>query len=102
MLGFQVVARLAARHGVNVLLTTTPGGSGVTAVVRLPNSIVEATPEELPASVALMDLPEASARLTMPLPVVPMMVAPVSLASFEASVSTGEVDAVSHLGGSSG
>ncbi len=102
MLGFQVVARLAARHGVNVLLTTTPGGSGVTAVVRLPNSIVEATPEELPASVALMDLPEASARLTMPLPIVPMMVAPVSLASFEAAVSTGEVDAVSHLGGSSG
>lgn len=102
MLGFQVVARLAARHGVNVLLTTTPGGSGVTAVVRLPNSIVEATPEELPASVALMDLPEVSARLTMPLPIVPMMVAPVSLASFEASVSTGEVDAVSHLGGSSG
>lgn len=41
MLGFQVVARLADRHGIKVMLTTTPGGSGVTAVVRLPASILE-------------------------------------------------------------
>jgi len=41
MLGFQVVARLAARHQVNVMLTTTPGGTGVTAIVRLPKSILE-------------------------------------------------------------
>ena len=100
MLGFQVVARLAARHGVHVMLTTTPGGSGVTAVVRLPNAIVEATPEELPAAMALVDLPEASARLTMPLPIIPMMVASVSLASFESAVSTGEVDAVGPVAGS--
>jgi len=100
MLGFQVVARLAARHGVHVMLTTTPGGSGVTAVVRLPNAIVEAPPEELPAAMALVDLPEASARLTMPLPIIPMMVASVSLASFESAVSTGEVDAVGPVAGS--
>jgi hypothetical protein len=100
MLGFQVVARLAARHGVHVTLTTTPGGSGVTAVVRLPKAIVEVTPEELPAAMALVDLPEASARLTMPLPIIPMMVESVSLASFESAVSTGEVDSVGPLAGS--
>jgi len=41
MLGFQVVSRLAARHQVKVMLTTTPGGTGVTAIVRLPKSILE-------------------------------------------------------------
>ncbi len=41
MLGFQVVARLAARHDVKVMLTTTPGGTGVTAIVRLPKSLLE-------------------------------------------------------------
>jgi signal transduction histidine kinase len=41
MLGFQVVARLAARHDIKVMLTTTPGGSGVTAIVRLPKAILE-------------------------------------------------------------
>ena len=41
MLGFQVVARLAARHDIKVMLTTTPGGTGVTAIVRLPKSILE-------------------------------------------------------------
>ncbi len=46
MLGFQVVARLAARYGIKVMLTTTPGGNGVTAIIRLPKSILEviATP----------------------------------------------------------
>ncbi len=41
MLGFQVVATLARRHGIQVMLTTTPGGTGVTAVIRLPKSILE-------------------------------------------------------------
>lgn len=34
-LGIHVVARLSARHGIRVSLTTTPG-SGITAVVELP------------------------------------------------------------------
>lgn len=41
MLGFQVVARLAARYDIKVMLTTTPGGNGVTAIVRLPRTILE-------------------------------------------------------------
>jgi signal transduction histidine kinase len=37
-LGFHVVARLAARHGITVSLSTTPG-SGITAVVVLPAAL---------------------------------------------------------------
>jgi signal transduction histidine kinase len=37
-LGFHVVARLAARHGVGVVLSATPG-SGVTALVRIPATL---------------------------------------------------------------
>jgi signal transduction histidine kinase len=37
-LGFHVVARLAARHGITVSLGATPG-SGITAVVLLPSSL---------------------------------------------------------------
>lgn len=42
-LGFHVVARLAARHGVGVSLGATPG-SGVTAVVVLPAALFPAGP----------------------------------------------------------
>ena len=41
-LGFHVVARLAARHGIAVSLTATPG-SGITAVVVLPASLFTQT-----------------------------------------------------------
>jgi hypothetical protein len=44
MLGFHVVSRLAARHGMKVMLTATPGGRGTTAIVRLPASIMESKP----------------------------------------------------------
>jgi signal transduction histidine kinase len=37
-LGFHVVARLAARHGITVVLSATPG-SGVTALVRIPATL---------------------------------------------------------------
>jgi hypothetical protein len=80
MLGFQVVARLAARHGIKVMLTTTPGGSGVTAIVRLPKSLLENVGSE---GVPKVDIAAATARLTESLPVAaPVAVAPVS---FEAS-----------------
>ena len=95
MLGFQVVARLAARHDIKVMLTTTPGGTGVTAIVRLPKSLLDVpgAVEGEPA-VPLAGLAEASERLTQQLPVVPMSVAPVSLATFESAVSTGRLGAV--------
>ncbi|TQM15210.1 ATP-binding protein [Pseudonocardia kunmingensis] len=80
-LGFHVVARLAARHGVGVSLGNTPG-SGVTAIVSLPAALfarpgVEAPPaplrnrealhhrEALPQTEALPHaetLPHATAR----------------------------------------
>ncbi|MFM2077275.1 MAG: hypothetical protein RJA49_1165 [Actinomycetota bacterium] len=97
MLGFQVVARLAARHDIKVMLTTTPGGSGVTAVVRLPKSILEVAGSDHPETMPLADLPEASARLTQPLPIVPMTIEPMSLASLESSLSTGDVDPVATM-----
>ncbi|MBC3193807.1 hypothetical protein H7X46_22355 [Pseudonocardia sp. C8] len=37
-LGFHVVARLAGRHGIRVTLGRTPG-SGITAVIAMPNSV---------------------------------------------------------------
>ncbi|MGQ0575432.1 MAG: ATP-binding protein [Pseudonocardia sp.] len=43
-LGFHVVARLAARHGIGVSLNATPG-SGITAVVQLPVALLEQTRE---------------------------------------------------------
>ncbi|WP_147257533.1 sensor histidine kinase [Pseudonocardia hierapolitana] len=44
-LGFHVVARLAARHGISVSLGNTPG-SGVTAVVALPAALFATAPAE--------------------------------------------------------
>ncbi|GAA4712213.1 hypothetical protein GCM10023215_63610 [Pseudonocardia yuanmonensis] len=46
-LGFHVVARLAARHGIEVSLSTTPG-SGLTAVVILPAALFVADPQAGP------------------------------------------------------
>jgi signal transduction histidine kinase len=45
-LGFHVVSRLAARHGISVSLGNTPG-SGVTAVVALPAALFAAAPTDL-------------------------------------------------------
>lgn len=67
MLGFQVVSRLAARHDIKVMLTTTPGGSGVTAIVRLPKSILEVM--GAPGTMApVVDVPAITERLSEPLP----------------------------------
>jgi signal transduction histidine kinase len=69
MLGFQVVARLAARHDIKVMLTTTPGGSGVTAIVRLPKSILEVVAAPGNAGSPVVDVPAMSERLSSPLTV---------------------------------
>jgi signal transduction histidine kinase len=55
-LGFHVVARLAARHGIGVSLGNTPG-SGVTAIVTLPAALfarpaVDAPPAAVPRTEA--------------------------------------------------
>ena len=76
MLGFQVVARLAARHEIKVMLTTTPGGTGVTAIVRLPKSILEVVGAAAATPVA--DIPAAAERLTAPLTPAPVA-APVAV-----------------------
>jgi signal transduction histidine kinase len=49
-LGFHVVARLAARHGIRVVLSPTPG-SGITASVALPGSLFELGQEPVGAPV---------------------------------------------------
>lgn len=85
MLGFQVVARLAARHDIKVMLTTTPGGAGVTAIVRLPRTLLESPATAAPPeSAPVADITTASALLTQPLPVVaPVALEPVTLESIE-------------------
>ncbi|CAN5619404.1 hypothetical protein BH10ACT2_BH10ACT2_09490 [soil metagenome] len=70
MLGFQVVARLAARHDVKVMLTTTPGGTGVTAIVRLPKSLLE-TVGAPGMPVPSVDVPAMAHKLGEPITVNP-------------------------------
>jgi hypothetical protein len=41
MLGFQVVARIADKHGIDVLLAQTAGATGVTAIIRLPQNVLD-------------------------------------------------------------
>lgn len=66
-LGLQVVARLSARLGVEVHLTSSANGSGTTAAVRLPAAILEeVSVRGVAASVAAF--PIASERLSAPLP----------------------------------
>lgn len=91
MLGFQVVARLAARHGIKVMLTSTPGGTGVTAIIRLPNSVLEDPAARNPEG-PLADVGQAAAGLTAQLPVVEhVTVAPVTMADIEPHMITGEM-----------
>ena len=79
LLGFQVVARLAARHDIKVMLTTTPGGQGVTAVVRLPRSILVAPDTGSADGTPLADIPSAAQRLSEPLPLIAGTPAPTVL-----------------------
>ena len=50
MLGFQVVSRLAARHGIRTVLAETPGKMGVTAIVNLPDAVFDSTNTHIPSS----------------------------------------------------
>ena len=59
-LGFHVVARLAARHGIDVMLSATPG-SGVTALVRIPATLTT-EPSDRPSSPITGPLPVTEGR----------------------------------------
>jgi signal transduction histidine kinase len=63
-LGFHVVARLAARHGIRVKLSPTPG-SGITASVALPGSLFELSHEPVGA---LPAVPATASRPGRPAP----------------------------------
>ena len=60
-LGFHVVARLAARHGIRVVLSPTPG-SGITASVALPGSLFELGPEPVGALAPAVPAPRPPGR----------------------------------------
>jgi hypothetical protein len=68
-LGFHVVARLAARHGVGVVLQPTPG-AGTTAVVTVPRALFvdgPVRPAALPRSAQRLERPDdATAALPAP------------------------------------
>ena len=64
-LGFRVIARLAAKHGVTVRLTSTNGG-GVTAWVELPQAIVASGDTSNLAPARLPTAPVAAAAPTAP------------------------------------
>jgi signal transduction histidine kinase len=63
-LGFHVVARLAARHGIRVALSPTPG-SGITASLSLPGTLFELGAEPVGA---LVPAAPAAARPGRPAP----------------------------------
>ena len=48
MLGFQVVARIANKHGIDVILAQTAGATGVTAIIKLPSSVLDSRPGPVP------------------------------------------------------
>jgi signal transduction histidine kinase len=64
MLGFQVVARLAARHGIRTVLAETPGKMGVTAIVNLPDSVFDSASTHVPSSMAAAQSPIETPSVT--------------------------------------
>jgi len=78
MLGFQVIARIASRHGIDVVLAQTAGATGVTAIIKLPSTVLEFRPTDVTdeaavaaASASLPDLappvlPEPVAAMAIP------------------------------------
>lgn len=58
MLGFQVVARIAAKHRIDVVLVQTAGATGVTAIVKLPLAVLDS--RESPHADSMSSLPMQS------------------------------------------
>ena len=64
MLGFQVVARLAARHGIRTVLAETPGKMGVTAIINLPDAVFDSSSTHVPSSMVAAQGPAPSTTVT--------------------------------------
>ena len=88
MLGFQVVARIAARLNINVVLAQTAGATGVTAIVKLPSSVLEFRPAERAEEGTRDAASDSRQDLPAPLPVEPVSVA-AAPAAFEAELASG-------------
>ena len=59
MLGFQVVARIANKHGIDVILAQTAGATGVTAIVKLPSNVLDTKGGSLPTDLSMLPAPPA-------------------------------------------
>ena len=68
MLGFQVVARIASRHGIDVVLAQTAGATGVTAIIKLPSSVLEFRPTDVTDEAAVAAASAALPDLAPPMP----------------------------------
>jgi len=66
MLGFQVVARIASRHGIDVVLAQTAGATGVTAIIKLPSSVLEFRPTDVTDEAAVAAASATLADLAPP------------------------------------
>ncbi|HVU74341.1 MAG TPA: ATP-binding protein [Mycobacteriales bacterium] len=91
MLGFHVVARLAARYGVRVWLTRGMAG-GLVAMIALPADILgsDAAPAAMPAP-PMAAAPAGQPAFSAPLAAAPVPVAPVPLTPAAAATLTGGV-----------
>lgn len=70
MLGFQVVSRIANKHGIEVVLAQTAGATGVTAIVKLPLGLLDNRESPNADSMPPLGHPEHAAepRPTLPPP----------------------------------
>ncbi|HEY4332799.1 MAG TPA: ATP-binding protein [Ilumatobacteraceae bacterium] len=71
MLGFQVVARIAARYGIQVVLAQTAGATGITAIVRLPLTVLDDRLTPAPLAPELAPAPAIQPTLAAPTPPAP-------------------------------
>jgi signal transduction histidine kinase len=88
VLGFQVVARIAARLGIQVVLANTAGATGITAIIKLPPDVFDSrvTPAVTASNGARVLPPPGTAERGLQLP------APGTTITATAPVDTGVAD----------